>query len=99
MTANNQVDRGTYDPLDMNSYSLNRIPKRPLSPAGRFFRLWGLPIAALNFVVSAYLVQFPILDQRQQIMFGLFATALRRCPTTSRPCSLSAVWCSQGFSR
>ena len=76
MTANNQVDRGTYDPLDMNSYSLNRIPKRPLSPAGRFFRLWGLPIAALIFVVSAYLVQFPILDQRQQIMFGLFATAL-----------------------
>ena len=36
----------------------------------------GLPIAALIFVVSAYLVQFPILDQRQQIMFGLFATAL-----------------------
>ena len=32
MTVNNQVDRGTYDPLDMNSYSLNRIPQRPLSP-------------------------------------------------------------------
>ena len=27
-----------YDPLDMNSYSLNRIPKRPLSAAGRVAR-------------------------------------------------------------
>lgn len=41
MTVNNQVDRGTYDPLDMNSYSLNRIPKRPLSPAGRFSGFGG----------------------------------------------------------
>lgn len=66
----------TYDPLDMNAYSLNRLPKRPLSAAGKFFRVWGLPIAAVLFVCTAYLFQFPILDERQQIMFGLFATAL-----------------------
>ncbi len=65
-----------YDPLDMNSYSLNRIPKRPLSAAGRFFRTWGLPIAAVIFVLTAYVLHFPILDAKQQVMFGLFATAL-----------------------
>lgn len=65
-----------FDPLDMSSYSLNKIPKRPLSKAGKFFRLWGLLIAALILVVFGYLIQFPILDARQQIMFGLFAAAL-----------------------
>lgn len=65
-----------FDPLDMNSYSLNKLPKRPLTPVGRFFRAWGLPIAAVIFVISAYWLRFPILDARQQVMFGLFATAL-----------------------
>ncbi len=69
-------ESGSYDPLDMNSYSLNKIPKRPLSPVGKFFRVWGLPIAALIFVVFSYWVQFPILNAKQQVMFGLFATAL-----------------------
>ena len=65
-----------FDPLDMNSYSLNKLPKRPLTPVGRFFRAWGLPIAAVIFFISAYGLRFPILDARQQVMFGLFATAL-----------------------
>ena len=65
-----------YDPLDMNSYSLNKMPKRPLTPVGKFFRVWGLPIAAVLFVLTAYVFQFPILNPKQQIMFGLFATAL-----------------------
>lgn len=64
------------DPLDMESYSLNRIPKRPLSPTGRFFRTWGLAFAAVIFVLTAYVIRIPILDARQQVMFGLFATAL-----------------------
>ncbi len=65
-----------FDPLDMNSYSLNKMPKRPLTPVGKFFRVWGLPIAALLFVATAYWIQFPILNAKQQVMFGLFATAL-----------------------
>ncbi len=66
----------TFDPLDMNSYSLNKMPKRPLTGVGKFFRVWGLPIAAVLFVLTAYVIQFPILNVKQQIMFGLFATAI-----------------------
>lgn len=65
-----------YDPLDMNSYSLNKLPKRPLSKVGQFCQIWGLPIAAIIFVCCSYIFDFAILDDRQQIMFGLFATAL-----------------------
>lgn len=65
-----------YDPLDMNSYSLNKLPKRPLSKVGQFCQTWGLPIAAIIFVCCSYIFDFAILDDRQQIMFGLFATAL-----------------------
>ena len=75
-TTNSAAQAKDFDPLDMNSYSLNKMPKKPLTPVGRFFRIWGIPIAAILFVVSAYLVQFPILNVKQQIMFGLFATAL-----------------------
>ena len=74
-TAQTAADQA-YDPLDMNSYSLNKMPKRPLTPVGKFFRIWGLPIAAVLFVLTAYVFQFPILNPKQQIMFGLFATAL-----------------------
>lgn len=75
-TAISTPAKGGYDPLDMNSYSLNKLPKRPLSATGRFFRVWGLPIAAVLFVLTAYVFQFPIFNAKQQVMFGLFATAL-----------------------
>ena len=65
-----------FDPLDMKSYSLNRLPKRPLSKTGKFFRAWGLPIAALIFVLFAYVIQIPILNKPQEVMFALFVTSL-----------------------
>lgn len=75
-TRTAQAPSEAFDPLDMNNYSLNKLPKKPLTRAGQFFRVWGLPIAAVLFVLSAYVIKFPILDARQQVMFGLFATAL-----------------------
>lgn len=68
--------KGNFDPLDMNSYSLNKLPKRPLSKIGQFCQVCGLAIAALLFVLLGYVFQFSILDAKQQIMFALFATAL-----------------------
>ena len=65
-----------FDPLDLNSYSLNRLPKKKLTKTGVFFRTWGLPIAAILFVLLAYIFQIPILNAKQQVMFALFATAL-----------------------
>lgn len=76
MTALQEKVQEKFDPLDMNSYSLNKLPKRPLTAFGRFCNVWGLPIAAVIFVVFSYVVQFPILNPKQQVMFGLFATAL-----------------------
>lgn len=65
-----------YDPLDMNNYSLNKLPKRPMGALGRFFYAWGLPLAAVIFYLTAYVLDFAILDDRQQVMFVLFVTAL-----------------------
>lgn len=77
MTSNTATTvKPNFDPLDLNSYSLNRLPKKKLTKTGEFFKKWGLPIAAVLFVVLAYLVQFPILNAKQQVMFALFATAL-----------------------
>lgn len=75
MTAAPQT-KEAFDPLDMNSYSLNKLPKRPLTATGKFFRVWGLPIAAVIFAVFGYLLHFSILDAKQQVMFGIFVTAL-----------------------
>lgn len=75
-TTNQAATKMDYDPLDMNSYSLNKLPKRPLSAVGKFMQVWGLPIAAIIFVLFAYVIQFPILNPKQQVMFGLFVTAL-----------------------
>lgn len=74
MTTN--TVQAKFDPLDLNSYSLNRLPKKKLTKTGAFFKKWGLPIAAILFFVLAYVVQIPILNQKQEIMFALFATAL-----------------------
>ncbi len=65
-----------FDPLDLNSYSLNRLPKKALTPVGKFFRTWGVPIAAVLYILLAYIVDFPILNHKQEVMLALFATAL-----------------------
>lgn len=65
-----------FDPLDMNSYSLNKLPKRPLSKVGKFCQVWGLPIAAILFTLLGYVIDIPILNVKQQLMFALFVTAL-----------------------
>lgn len=76
MTAANTTKELDFDPLDMRSYSLNKLPKRPLSKSGQFFRIWGLPIAALIFILFAYVIQIPILNKSQEVMFALFAMSL-----------------------
>lgn len=55
-----------YDPLDMNSYSLNKLPKRPLSKVGQFCQTWGLPIAAIIFVCcrTFLILQFSMIVNR-----------------------------------
>lgn len=52
-----------YDPLDMNNYSLNKLPKRPLTKVGKFCQTWGLLIAAVMFVLFSYV---PISDSGRQ---------------------------------
>jgi anion transporter len=76
MTTNTKAAQDHFDPLDMNSYSLNKLPKRPPTKVSQFFHVWGLPIAAILFVLLGYVFQFPILNAKQQVMFALFATAL-----------------------
>lgn len=95
--ANAGAVSADYDPLDMESYSLNRIPKRPPSAASRFFQTWGLPIAAVLFAVTAYGIQLPILDARQQVMFGLFVTALFLWVSEAVPNYLTSILLISGL--
>lgn len=57
-----------YDPLDMNSYSLNKLPKRPLSKVGQFCQTWGLPIAAIIFVCCSYIFDSTIKRRKPSIL-------------------------------
>ncbi|WP_203525602.1 SLC13 family permease [Crenobacter caeni] len=70
-----RADAG-FDPLDMSQYSLSKLPKRAPTQVGVFFQQWGLLLAGVVFVLTAYLLPMPGLDAKQQVMFGLFTTAL-----------------------
>ena len=70
-TAQTAADQAN-DPLDMNSYSLNKMPKRPLTPVGKFFRIWGLPIAAVLFVLANVLLA----HKRSGASFALSSLAI-----------------------
>lgn len=74
MTTN--TSQQNFDPLDLNAYSLNKLPKKQLTKVGEFFKSWGLPIAVAIYVLLAYFIPIPILNDKQQIMFALFATSL-----------------------
>lgn len=75
MTTNSSA-QPAFDPFDLNNYSLNRLPKKKETQVGAFFKKWGLPLAALVYVLTAYVLPMPILNPKQQIMFALFTTAL-----------------------
>ena len=53
-----------YDPLDMNNYSLNKLPKRPLTKVGKFLSDMG--VADCGGDVRTVFVRHPISDSGRQ---------------------------------
>ena len=58
-TINETVKK--FDPLDMNNYRIEKLPKRQKSKFGKGLAIAGIPIALIAFILFAYLIDLPFL--------------------------------------
>jgi len=52
-----------FDPLDMNNYRIEKLPKRSRSGFERILALSGAPLALIAFVLLGFVVKLPFLEQ------------------------------------
>jgi solute carrier family 13 (sodium-dependent dicarboxylate transporter), member 2/3/5 len=54
--------RGTFDPLDMHNYRIEKLPKRAKGPVEKWLAILGIPIALISFLLLAFVVKVPFLQ-------------------------------------
>ncbi len=59
---NNDQRREGFDPLDMNNYRIEKLPKRAKGPVERWLAILGIPMAIISFVLIAFIVNVPFLS-------------------------------------
>ncbi len=60
--TNNTQRREGFDPLDMNNYRIEKLPKRAKGPVERWLAILGIPTAIISFVLLAFVVNVPFLS-------------------------------------
>ncbi|MDY3979697.1 MAG: DASS family sodium-coupled anion symporter [Tidjanibacter sp.] len=65
-----------FDPLDMNNYKIEKLPKMQKSGFEKWMARLGGPIAAIVFVLIYWVLQIPFIDNLS--VDALSATALKR---------------------
>ncbi|MFO7617366.1 MAG: SLC13 family permease, partial [Bacteroidales bacterium] len=53
---------GVFDPLDMKNYRIEKLPKRAKSRFERWMAILGIPLALLLFLLLAFVVKVPFLQ-------------------------------------
>lgn len=62
-SANSNIDeRGPFDPLDMQNYRIEKLPKRAKGPIERWLAILGIPMAIVSFLLIAFVVRVPFLQ-------------------------------------
>ncbi len=51
MSTNTSIDNNGFDPLDMNNYKIERLPKRSKSKVESFLSIIGGPLAIISFIL------------------------------------------------
>jgi solute carrier family 13 (sodium-dependent dicarboxylate transporter), member 2/3/5 len=59
--AESQAGTG-FDPLDMQNYRIEKLPKRLKGPFERWLAILGVPLAILSFLLLAFVVKVPFLQ-------------------------------------
>ncbi len=55
-------ERGVFDPLDMQNYRIEKLPKRAKGTIERLLAIIGIPLAILSFLLLAFVVRVPFLQ-------------------------------------
>lgn len=79
------------DPLDMNRYRLERLPKRELSMVEVYMAKMGIPLAVICFILLNNVITFEILNAKAQSMLAIFVAALILWITEAIPNYLTSL--------
>ncbi|HAQ65176.1 MAG TPA: sodium:sulfate symporter [Bacteroidales bacterium] len=58
----NTRQSAAYDPLDMNNYRIEKLPKREKGKGEKWMAILGPPLALLLFLLFAFVIKLPFLD-------------------------------------
>ena len=61
--AEERTDPQVFDPLDMNNYRIEKLPKMQKSGFEKFLQRIGAPLAILAFIVLYWMVDIPFINQ------------------------------------
>lgn len=61
--AEERTDTQVFDPLDMNNYRIEKLPKMQKSGFEKFLQRIGAPLAILTFIVLYWMVDIPFINQ------------------------------------
>ncbi|KAF0129083.1 MAG: sodium/sulfate symporter [Bacteroidetes bacterium] len=61
MEIKNTVSKEVFDPLDMNNYRIEKLPKRTKSKLEKTLAIVGIPLSIAAFLVFGYLMEFDFL--------------------------------------
>ncbi len=61
--AEERTDPQVFDPLDMNNYRIEKLPKMQKSGFEKFLQRIGAPLAILAFIILYWMVDIPFINQ------------------------------------
>ena len=57
-----QQQTTAFDPLDMNNYNIEKLPKMQKSTFEKWMARWGGPLAIIAFILIYWVVDIPFID-------------------------------------
>lgn len=79
------------DPLDMNQYRLEKLPKRHLSSIEVYMAKGGIPLAVFSFILFNNILTIGMLEPKAQSMLAIFISALILWITEAIPNYLTSL--------
>lgn len=64
-SGENKEDNYHFDPLDMNHYRIEKIPRREKSGFEKWLGILGVPLALITFIMVAFYLKIPFLENIQ----------------------------------
>lgn len=63
MSIKEQVNEsGVFDPLDMQNYRVEKLPKRSKNKFEKWLSVAGVPLTIITFILLAFVIRIPFLS-------------------------------------